>query len=98
MNVNACVTAITQWTNASWRSDQVGAMQNYNWENSSCSVFVANSSCNQGSVPILGVNATLPEHVQATIQFASKYNLRLVIKTTGHDYLGRSTANGSFLL
>ena len=61
--------------------------------------FIINSTtCNQGSVPILAVNATLPEHVQATLQFANTYNLRLVMKTTGHDYLGRSTAFGSLLL
>ena len=39
-----------------------------------------------------------PEHVQATIRFASTNNLRLVIKSTGHDYLGRSTTAGSLLL
>ncbi|CAF1399220.1 unnamed protein product [Rotaria sordida] len=98
VNLDACNTAITNWSNSSWRSDQVGAMQNFNWENSSCSVFIGNSSCSQGSVSTLAVNATLPEHVQATVKIASTYNLRLVIKTTGHDYLGRSAANGSFLL
>lgn len=73
-------------------------MQNPNWENSSCSISVNQSTCNQGSVPIFAVNATLPAHVQATIRWVSKYNLRLVMKTTGHDYLGRSTAAGSLLL
>jgi FAD/FMN-containing dehydrogenase len=97
-NVNACTIATTQWSNSTWRSDQAGAMQNTNWENSSCFVNYNSATCNQGSVPILAVNATLPEHVQATIQFANTYNLRLVMKTTGHDYLGRSTAAGSFLL
>ena len=98
MDGNACNITTRQWSNASWRSDQVGAMQNHNWENSSCSVFFRNTTCNQGSVPILAVDAILPEHVQATVRFASKHNLRLVIKTTGHDYLGRSTARGSLLL
>ncbi|CAF1099749.1 unnamed protein product [Didymodactylos carnosus] len=98
-NANACAVATAQWNNASWRSDQVGAMQNANWENSSCSIYIiTNSSCNQGSVPILAVNATWPEHVQTTVEFASANNLRLVIKTTGHDYLGRSTAADSLLL
>jgi FAD/FMN-containing dehydrogenase len=73
-------------------------MQNPNWENSSCSVSYNSTACNQGSVPSLAVNATLPEHVQATLQLVNTYNLRLVMKTTGHDYLGRSTAAGSLLL
>lgn len=97
-NVNACTIAYTNWHNASWRGDQAGAMQNHNWENSSCSVYYNSTTCNQGSVPIYAVNATLPEHVQRTVQLVGQYNLRLVMKNTGHDYLGRSTAFGSLLL
>ena len=89
---------MAEWHNPIWRGNQAGAMQNPNWENSSCSITVNQSTCNQGSVPIFAVNATLPEHVQATIRWVSRSNLRLVMKTTGHDYLGRSTAAGSLLL
>ncbi|CAF3730178.1 unnamed protein product [Rotaria sp. Silwood1] len=97
-NATACSIVKTQWSNATWRSDQVGAMQNHNWENSSCSIFVNSSTCNQGSVPVLAVDAISPEHVQTAVRFAATNNLRLVIKSTGHDYLGRSTAAGSLLL
>lgn len=41
------------------------------------------------------VNATTPEHVQTTVRFAVKNNIRLNIKNTGHNHLGRSTAYGS---
>lgn len=41
------------------------------------------------------VNATTPEHVQAAVNFAGKHNVRLNVKGTGHDYLGRSTAPNS---
>ncbi|CAF0875282.1 unnamed protein product [Rotaria sp. Silwood1] len=97
-NANACAVAKAQWLNSVWRSDQVGAMQNHNWENSSCSVSTNSTKCNQGSVPVVAVNATLPEHVQATVRFAATNNLRLTIKSTGHDYFGRSGAVGSLLL
>ncbi|CAF3941543.1 unnamed protein product [Rotaria sordida] len=97
-NIDVCTNALAQWTNATWRSDQVGAMQNHNWENTSCSEHLENITCTQGSVPRLAVNATTAEHVQATIRLANANNLRLVIKTTGHDYLGRSTAADSLLL
>jgi FAD/FMN-containing dehydrogenase len=97
-NATACAVATAEWSNGMWRSDQAGALQNHNWENSSCSIYAASPQCNQGSVPVVGVNATLPEHVQATVSFAAANNLRLVIKNTGHDYLGRSTAAGSLLL
>jgi hypothetical protein len=35
---------------------------------------------------------------QAGIQFAQDHDLRVVIKSSGHDYLGRSTAKNSLLL
>ncbi|CAF1038214.1 unnamed protein product [Rotaria sp. Silwood1] len=97
-NIDICINALAQWTNATWRGDQVGAMQNYNWENTTCSQYLENVTCTQGSVPRLAVNATTAEHVQATVRLANANNLRLVIKTTGHDYLGRSTAADSLLL
>ncbi|CAF1113827.1 unnamed protein product [Rotaria sordida] len=97
-NLDECTQAATYWTNSMWRSYKLGAMQYYNWENTSCSISNPNSTCNQGSVPIIAVNATWPEHVQATIKYAATNNLRLVIKTTGHDMMGRSTTAGSLLL
>jgi FAD/FMN-containing dehydrogenase len=36
--------------------------------------------------------------VQAGIRFASKHDLRLVVKSSGHDYLGRSTGGKNSLL
>jgi hypothetical protein len=41
------------------------------------------------------VNASGPLDVQRTIAFAAEKNIRLVIRNTGHDYLGRSTGAGS---
>ena len=97
-NTDTCTNAIAQWKNAAWRSDQAGAMLQLNWENSSCLSLQKNVVCSQGSVPRLGVNATTVDHVQATVRFASAHNLRLVIKNTGNDYMGRSTAADSLLL
>ncbi|KAG8728019.1 hypothetical protein FRC11_011944, partial [Ceratobasidium sp. 423] len=34
--------------------------------------------------------------VSKAVSFAKRYKLRLVIKNTGHDYLGRSSGEGSF--
>ncbi len=95
---NAGNCTIAQWANAAWRSDQAGAMLHHNWENVSCSGLPNNVVCTQGSVPQLGVNVTTVEHVEATVRFASVNNLRLVVKNTGHDYLGRLAAADSLLL
>jgi len=42
--------------------------------------------CTQGNVPVIGVNATTPEDVQAAVQFAVQYNVKLVVKNTGYVY------------
>ena len=46
-------------------------------------------NCTIGNYPIYTVDATKSNDVVAGVNFASKQNLRLVIRTTGHDLLGR---------
>lgn len=97
-NLQECIETSYLWNSGMWRSYKAGAIQYHNWENSSCSIYNSNSTCKQGSIPVFAINATLPEHVQTTVRFAAENNLRLVIKTTGHDMMGRSTAYGALLL
>ncbi|KAK4235745.1 hypothetical protein C8A03DRAFT_17560 [Achaetomium macrosporum] len=52
-------------------------------------------NCTQGGFPAYVVNATTVKHVQAAVNFARNKNIRLVIKNTGHDSVGRSTGAGS---
>lgn len=54
--------------------------------------------CAQGGVPSYYVNATTVEEVQRSLEWANQQNVRLVIKNTGHDYRGRSTAPDSFAI
>jgi len=39
--------------------------------------------CKQGSVPVIGVNATTPEDVPVAVQFAVHHDLKLVVKKLG---------------
>ncbi|EGN97606.1 hypothetical protein SERLA73DRAFT_110899 [Serpula lacrymans var. lacrymans S7.3] len=101
-------TAVNQgWGDGNWRSSQDGAMQSTNWEtftfkNGTIDACYLNTTitkiCEQGSVPVVGVDAREPSDIQAAVNFAVEHNLRLVVKNTGHDYLGRSTARGSFMI
>ncbi|RVD83147.1 uncharacterized protein DFL_007546 [Arthrobotrys flagrans] len=52
----------------------------------------ANGTCNSllGS-PVYVINATNPNQVEAGVKFAKKYNIRLIVKNTGHEFLGRSS-------
>ncbi|CZR51587.1 related to isoamyl alcohol oxidase [Phialocephala subalpina] len=45
--------------------------------------------------PIFVVNATAAAYVKAGVDFARKYNIRLIVKSSGHDYVGRSSGPNS---
>ncbi|KAI0259514.1 hypothetical protein BC834DRAFT_1028892 [Gloeopeniophorella convolvens] len=74
----------------------------YNWEqdyNTPAQLCLHNgTTCAQGMVPLYAINATTAQHIQAGVQFAQANSLRVSIKSSGHDYLGRSTAKNSLLL
>ena len=79
----------------------VGALQQVNFEvnaalNETCYVDSNRTiPCAQGNLPVYGVAVQSADDISKTIKFACSKNLRLVIKNTGHDYLGRSTGAGA---
>ncbi|KAL4924430.1 uncharacterized protein BDV17DRAFT_211283 [Aspergillus undulatus] len=92
-------------------SDQFGGYQESNWagcqasgDNCAMKMTVPDldtpteRECLQGSVPRRYVDARGVEDVQRTLAFAREKGLRLVVKNTGHDYRGRSSAPESFAL
>ncbi|CAK7223690.1 hypothetical protein SCUCBS95973_005265 [Sporothrix curviconia] len=52
-------------------------------------------TCTRGGFPEYVVNVTTVKQVQAAVNFARNENVRLVIKNTGHDFVGRSTGAGA---
>lgn len=44
------------------------------------------------------VNVSSPADIAATIRFSEQRNIRLVIRNTGHDYVGRSTGAGALAI
>lgn len=94
----ACKEIASLWTNSTWRAAQPGAVQWENWEawperNSSCYLDSApESRCGQGRLSLYSVQAKSTAHVQAAVRFAKQHNLRLAIKNSGHDFMGRSAA------
>ncbi|CAG5149212.1 uncharacterized protein ALTATR162_LOCUS2317 [Alternaria atra] len=53
-------------------------------------VLFDSHGCTRGGFPMYVVNATEPKHVQLAVNFARNTGVRLVIKNTGHDFLGKS--------
>jgi FAD/FMN-containing dehydrogenase len=55
----------------------------------------ANDTCTLGSFPEYAVNVSNSAQIQLAVNLARNLNIRLVVKNTGHDYLGKSTGAGS---
>lgn len=65
-------------------------------QNQSCDPFTPRETeCQLGNYPAYVVNASTADDAIAAVQFAQQHNIRLVIKSTGHDLLGRSSGSGS---
>ena len=87
-NNATCAVIAAEWTNSSFHAaNPISVMDNY-WSNDSCLPSPANP-CSGEAYPIYVVNASTPELVKIAIDFARENNIRLVVKGTGHDYLGR---------
>ncbi|KAK4160556.1 putative FAD-linked oxidoreductase [Cladorrhinum sp. PSN259] len=69
------------------------------WANMSCDPFTARDApCSVGTYVQYAVKATGADDYRKTIAFATKNNIRLVIRNTGHDYMGKSTGAGALAL
>jgi FAD/FMN-containing dehydrogenase len=92
----------SQWTSGIFRQTIPGAMNSYNWEQDYTPpaelCLLNGTTCAQGDVPLYAVNATTAQHIQAGVRFSQDHDLRVVIKSSGHDLLGRSTARNTLLL
>ncbi|KAI0064475.1 FAD-binding domain-containing protein [Artomyces pyxidatus] len=95
----------SQWHSGLYEADVPGSMNSYNWEQdytsvppSLCLYNYNGTACGQGRVPLYAINASSAADIQAGVNFASNHSLRVAIKSSGHDYLGRSTQKNSLLL
>ncbi|KAF7956665.1 hypothetical protein EAE96_003999 [Botrytis aclada] len=65
----------------------------------SCDPFTPrDAQCTIGTYVPFAVNASCVADHQATLAFATENNIRLVIRNTGHDYMGKSTGAGALAL
>jgi FAD/FMN-containing dehydrogenase len=58
----------------------------------------AGETCTLGAYPEYAVKVTNVAQIQLAINFVRATNMRLVIKNTGHCYLGKSTGAGALSL
>lgn len=100
-NQYACDVIQEKWSDSLWRAAEPGAVQWENWEawpehNQSCYASSPRQvPCGQGRISLYSAKVYTAQQIQRAVQFASRHHIRLVIKNSGHDFLGRSTAPGS---
>ena len=82
-----CATALENLQNPFFNEDEPGATQTTGWMDA----WTA-------AVSPYAVAAESAQAVAAAVNFARQHGVRLVVKGTGHDYLGRSNAPDSLLI
>lgn len=83
----ACTDAMARMQNPFYLEDEAGATQTKGWLKAWAT-----------AVTPYAVAATSASDVAAAVEFARENDVKLVIKGTGHDYLGRSSAPDSLLV
>ncbi|KAK0385883.1 hypothetical protein NLU13_7060 [Sarocladium strictum] len=74
-------------------------MQNPYFQNQSCDPFTPVSKpCELGNMADYSIRIAGAKDVRAAMDFAHQKRVRLSIRNTGHDYLGRSSGKGSLSL
>ncbi|OTB08293.1 hypothetical protein M426DRAFT_52530 [Hypoxylon sp. CI-4A] len=69
------------------------------FQNASCDPFTPQSQqCTLGNYPVYSINVTGASDIIAGFKFAKQRNIRLSIKNTGQDFLGKSSGKGSLSL
>ncbi|KAL4976032.1 hypothetical protein BDW66DRAFT_151378 [Aspergillus desertorum] len=98
-NSSTCSGLQASWTNPPpYFMDPVDVMSPY-WQNNSCSPFTSRDTpCSLGNIAPYAINVSSAQDVVAGLAFAQQNNIRLSIKNTGHDFLGRSAGAGSLAL
>ncbi|KAK2606619.1 hypothetical protein N8I77_005354 [Diaporthe amygdali] len=93
-NEQACTSVQESWSRSEFHANDPISVDFNNWTNDTCLPSPL-LSCSGAGYPAYVVNTTSPLHVKAAVDFAREHEIRLIVKASGHDYLGRSSAPGA---
>ncbi|KAI0202674.1 FAD binding domain-containing protein [Astrocystis sublimbata] len=100
----ACAALRASWTDDETYFNDPVAVMSPMYLNDSCTPFVgsANSTnsalCTLGNLPSYAISVRDAGDVVLGLRFANNKKVRLVVKNTGHDFLGRSAGKGALSL
>ncbi|KAI0434031.1 hypothetical protein F5Y09DRAFT_297531 [Xylaria sp. FL1042] len=98
-NEEACADLEDTWHSSAahvyWPAEVIDPL----FQGNSCIPFTPRDiPCTTGILASYSINISSIGDIQAGLEFARSKNVRLVIKNTGHDLLGKSTGKGSLAL
>ncbi|KAL2265873.1 hypothetical protein VTJ83DRAFT_6973 [Remersonia thermophila] len=94
-----CAEATQNWSNEQWHVEQPGASLWTYFTNDTCRPTTdPNEPCTLGYYGVYVIMANKKQHVKAGIDFARRNNIRLIVRNTGHDFIGRSTGYGALII
>ncbi|KAL2256286.1 hypothetical protein VTK26DRAFT_1897 [Humicola hyalothermophila] len=98
-DADACAEVTQNWADQWWTTGQPGAALWTYFTNDTCRPTQdPTGTCTLGYYGVYVLTATEPRHVKAGIDFARQNNVRLVVRNTGHDFIGRSVGYGSLII
>ena len=91
-----CAALKADWTLVDPHLSSSSSVMPQIWANASCNPFdPASMPCHVDDYVKYTVNVTQQSDVKAALKFVQDHNIRLVIRNTGHDNLGRSTGHAA---
>ncbi|KAG8525910.1 uncharacterized protein KY384_000672 [Bacidia gigantensis] len=97
----ACEVVEKNKHNAAFLTTQMGGYTQGNWgvcqrtgagcPTSPLSKIIPDANCTQGAIPSFFVDVRKVSDAQAGLIFANKFKVPIVVKASGHDYMGRSS-------
>ncbi|KAK4238307.1 hypothetical protein C8A03DRAFT_43908 [Achaetomium macrosporum] len=95
-NAQKCADIIAHWTESATHASDPTSVMSPLYQGETCMPQNGNTStCTLGGFPSYAVRADNVYQIQLAVNFARTIGLRLVIKNTGHDFLGKSCGAGA---
>ncbi|KAJ5086965.1 FAD binding domain protein [Penicillium alfredii] len=98
-DARACADLKTVWPLPATHYETAWSPMQAWFTNFSCNPFLPpDAPCTTDPFVRYAVNVSSAVDVRKTLAFTSRHNIRVVIRNTGHDYLGKSTGPGAVVL
>ncbi|KEY69274.1 hypothetical protein S7711_01725 [Stachybotrys chartarum IBT 7711] len=94
---NRCTFLVNTWNDSDTHIPDPTSVMSPLFQGATCEPSEAayGGICTLGGFPLYSLNVSNVAQVQLAVNFARNLNLRLVVRNTGHDFLGKNTGEGA---